>query len=120
MVSHHKRMRLENWSRGGWGVAREEGCSHTIDSDGNGLGEVEAVGTLEGGDLASGVDLKVLSGGSRRVGNGVHQLKLEVIVLSSDQDGKSATVFLINVREATKKKRPEHIRADRRAFRTPF
>lgn len=97
----------------------EGGLSHTIDSDGDGLGEVEAVGTLEGRNLASRVDLQVLSGGSGRVGHGVNELELKVVVLSSDQDGKSATVFLINVRKATKR-RGHHIRADRRAFRTPL
>lgn len=96
------------------------GCSRTVDGNGNGLGEVEAVGTLEGRDLASGVDLQVLSGGSGRVRHGVDQLKIEVIVLSSDQDGESATVFLINVRKASKRRKAKHIQADRRAFRTPF
>jgi hypothetical protein len=72
-------------------------CSHTIDSNGNGLRQSEAIGTLEGGDLASGVDLEVLSAGvelSGRVSLGVNQLQLKVVVLSSDQDGEGATVVL--------------------------
>jgi hypothetical protein len=75
--------------------------SHTIDSNGNGLRQSEAIGTLEGGDLASGVDLEVLSAGvelSGRVSLGVNQLQLEVVVLSSDQDGDGATVVLKDVR----------------------
>lgn len=74
--------------------------SHTVDSNGDGLREVEAVGTFEGGNLASAVQLQVLRGSFARVGHGVDKLELEVIVLSSDQDGKSATVFLIHVRKA--------------------
>ena len=75
--------------------------SHTIDGNGDGLRESEAIGTLEGGDLASGVDLEVLSAGvelSGRVSLGVNQLQLEVVVLSSDQDGDGATVVLDDVR----------------------
>lgn len=75
----------------------EKKCSRTIDSNGNGLRQSEAIGTLEGGDLASRVDLEVLSAGvelSGRVSLGVNQLQLEVVVLSSDQDGDGATVVL--------------------------
>lgn len=75
--------------------------SHTIDGNGNSLRQSEAIGTLESGDLASGVDLEVLSAGvefSVRVGLGVNQLQVEVVVLSSDQDGDGATVVLENIR----------------------
>jgi hypothetical protein len=41
-------------------------------------------------------------------------------VLSSDQDGQGATVVLDNVREELNKNRGGNVRADRKAFRTPF
>lgn len=96
MVSHHKRERQKNGPRG---VVKCIGgnVSHTIDGNGNGLREGEAIGTLEGGDLASGVELEVLSAGvelSSRVGLSLNQLQIEVVVLSSDQDGEGATVVL--------------------------
>jgi hypothetical protein len=103
-----------------WLCCAREKSSLTIDGNGNGLGEVEAVGTLESGDLANGVDLEQLSGGSSRVGRSVDKLQLEVVVLSSDQDGQGATVVLYNVRDKLTKERIENVRADRRAFRTPF
>lgn len=80
---------------------REEMCSHTIDGNGNNLREGEAIGTLEGGDLASGVELEELSAGvelSSSVGLSLNQLQIEVVVLSSDQDGDGATVVLKNIR----------------------
>lgn len=40
-----------------WG---EVGCTHTIDSDGNGLVEGEAVSTNESWDFAELVDLEVI------------------------------------------------------------
>lgn len=77
--------------------AREEDSlhEHTVDGDGNDLGEVEAVGTLEGRDLAEGLELQVLSGGgSGRPGLGVDQLEVELIVLGSDQHRDGAGVLL--------------------------
>lgn len=84
-----------------WNVFKGNKFSHTIDGDGNRLRQSEAIGTLEGGDLASGVDLEVLSAGvefSGRVSLSLNQLQIEVVVLSSDQDGDGATVVLENVR----------------------
>jgi hypothetical protein len=104
-------------------VVQREKSSLTIDGNGDGLGESEAIGTLEGRDLANGADLAVLSTtveGGGRVGLSLDQLQVEVVVLSSDQDGQGATVVLDNVREELNKKRGGNVRADRKAFRTPF
>lgn len=101
MVSHHKEERHKNGPRGVVECIEGRKCSHTIDGNGNNLREGEAIGTLEGGDLASGVDLEVLSAGvelSSRVGLSLNQLQIEVVVLSSDQDGDGATVVLKNIR----------------------
>ena len=69
----------------------------TIDSQSDGLGQNEAIGTLESGDLAGRVELGVLSrlveGGSR-VGLSLDELKLQVVALRSDLDGDGTTVFL--------------------------
>lgn len=70
-------------------------ATRTVDGNGNNLGQVEAVGTLESRDLAEGLDLAVLSAG---VGNGIglslNQLNVQVVVLGSDQDGEGAPVLL--------------------------
>jgi hypothetical protein len=113
---------IEFWLGKGSGGETIE-ASRTIDSNGDGLGEVEAVGTLEGRNLASRVDLQELSAGvesSGRVGLSLDQLQIEVIVLSSDQDGEGATVVLNSVRHETMKRKKRHLQADRRAFRKPF
>lgn len=92
-----------------WQTRRKK-ASHTIDGNGNSLREVEAIGTLEGGDLARGVDLVVLSAGvelSSRVSLGGNQLQLQVVVLSSDQDGEGATVVLEKVRKRRQSKHVE-------------
>lgn len=68
---------------------------HTVDGDGNDLSEGEAVGTLESRDLAERVELGVLSVGAGRVGDGVDQLDVEVVVLGSDQDRDGASVLLL-------------------------
>lgn len=67
---------------------------HTVDGDGNDLSEGEAIGTLEGRDLAERVELGVLSVGAGRVGDSVDQLKVKVVELGSDQDRDGATVLL--------------------------
>jgi hypothetical protein len=67
---------------------------HTVDRDGDDLGESEAIGTLEGGDLAKGLDLEVLSAGVGSTGHGLDQLDVEVVVLGSDQGSDGATVLL--------------------------
>lgn len=69
----------------------------TVDGDGDGLGQVEAIGTSESRNLAQRVDLAVLSTGVE-VGAGVssslNQLQVQVVVLGSDQDGDGARVVL--------------------------
>ena len=80
-------------------------CKRTIDGQSDGLGQNEAIGTLESGDLAKGRDLAVLSTRVERgsiVGLGLDQLQLEVVVLGSDQDGEGATVVLRRVRRSYK------------------
>lgn len=68
---------------------------HTVDGNGDSLGQSEAIGTLESGDLAEGLELEVLSAGvNSRVGLGLDQLQVEVVVLGSDQDGDGTTVLL--------------------------
>lgn len=97
--------------------------TRTVDVDGDNLGEGEAIGANEAGDLAKGLNSAVLSaGGSVRLGSSVDNLKLQVVVLGSDQDREGATVVLMNVLAAKTSKLAEnnHIRADRRAFRRPF
>jgi hypothetical protein len=70
----------------------------TVDSNGNGLGEGVAIGTLESRDLAKGAELSVLS---RLVELGVgvslslNQLDVHVVGLSRDEDGDGARVVLL-------------------------
>lgn len=70
---------------------------HTVDGDGDGLSEDEAIGTNEGGDLAQRVELGVLSA---LVERGVHialsrdHLDVQVIALGRDQDRDGARVVL--------------------------
>lgn len=71
--------------------------THTVDGDGHSLGQSEAIGTLEGRDLAKGVDLAVLSTGvevGAGLGLSLDQLQVQVVVLGSDQDGDGARVVL--------------------------
>lgn len=101
MVSHHQEERHKDGPRGVVECIEGRKFSHTIDGNGNDLRQSEAIGTLEGGDLASGVELEVLSAGvelSARVSLGLNQLQVEVVVLSSDQDGEGATVVLEYIR----------------------
>lgn len=77
--------------------ARRKLAERTVDSDGDDLGKSEAVGTLEGGDLAKGAQLAVLSRlveSSSRVRLSLNQLKLNVVGLSRDEAGNGATVLL--------------------------
>lgn len=95
-------MKISHHDRSGWRRGEETNCKEkkpkqnscqqrTIDGNGDDLGEVEAVGALEGRDLAKGLDLAVLSGS---VGLSLDQLQVQAVVLSSDQDGDGTTVFL--------------------------
>lgn len=70
---------------------------HTVDGQSNDLGQTEAVGTLEGRDLARGVQLGVLSRLvelSARVRLSANQLEVQVVALRSNKDGDGAAVFL--------------------------
>jgi hypothetical protein len=94
-----KKRGMKWWWRGGGKAETSEleknsYHQHTVDGDGNDLSEGEAVGTHKGRDLAERVDLGVLSVGAGRVGGGVNQLEVEVVVLGSDQDRDGATVLL--------------------------
>lgn len=93
----------------------------TIDGDGDSLGELEAVGTLEGRDLAEGLDLAVL--GARVLGAArlsLDQVQLKAVVLGSDQGGDGTTVVLRGVRRDRRCSKKKNIQGDRRAFRKPF
>lgn len=74
--------------------------SHTVDGDGNGLGDSEAILALKGRDLAQGADLAVVRAGIERRGGlclCLDQLQVQVVVLGSDQDGDGARVVLEGV-----------------------
>lgn len=65
----------------------------TVDSDGNGLGENEAVGALEGRDLAELVDLQVVRRDA--LGRlGVDELDVEAVLLCDRKEGGGARVTL--------------------------
>lgn len=70
----------------------------TIDGNSDDLRQDEAIGALEGRDLAQRVNLAVLSAvvGSR-VRLSLDQLQVKAVVLGSDQDGDGATVFLLEL-----------------------
>lgn len=71
--------------------------TRTVDVDGDGLEQLEAIGTLESRDLSEGLDSTVLSTGvGISLGLSLDQLKVEVVVLGSDQDREGATVLLSN------------------------
>ena len=65
---------------------------HTVDGDGNALGEDIAVGADEGRDLAELVVLQVL--GSRLLGVGVDNLETDIVGLGNSQDTRRAGVGL--------------------------
>lgn len=66
----------------------------TVDSDGNGLGENEAVGALKGRDLAELVDLEVV--GRDALGRlGVDKLNVEAVLLCDGKEGGGARVTLV-------------------------
>ena len=66
----------------------------TVDSDGDGLRENEAVGALEGGDLSELVDLQVV--GRDALGRlGVDELDVEAILLCDSEEGGGARVTLV-------------------------
>ena len=71
---------------------------HTVDSNGNGLGQSEAIGALKGRDLAQGAELDVLCRAVERgvgIGIGLDQIQSQVVALRSDQDGNGARVVLL-------------------------
>jgi hypothetical protein len=66
----------------------------TVDSDGNALGEHEAVSALEGRDLAELVKLEVLGGDTlRRLG--VDELDVEAVLLRDREKRRGARVTLL-------------------------
>lgn len=66
--------------------------THTIDSDGDALGEDEAIGANEGRDLVKGVGREEVSG--RLLGVDLDLLKLKVVRLRDGADGRGAGVAL--------------------------
>lgn len=65
----------------------------TVDSDGNGLRENEAVGALEGGDLAELVELQVLLRDALG-GLGGDELDIEAVLLGDGEERGGARVTL--------------------------
>ena len=65
----------------------------TVDSDGNGLRENEAVGALEGGDLAELVELQVLLRDTLG-GLGGDELDIEAVLLGDGEERGGARVTL--------------------------
>ena len=65
----------------------------TVHSDGNGLGENEAIGALEGGDLAELVELQVV-GRHALGGLGVDKFDIEAILLRDRQERRGTRVTL--------------------------
>jgi hypothetical protein len=70
---------------------------HTVDSDGNALGEHKAIGADEGRDLVEGVGFEEL--GRRLGGVGLDLLELEVVGLRVGADGRRAGVALDRSRQ---------------------
>lgn len=95
----------------------------TVDGDGNGLRENEAVGTLEGRDLAELVDLQVV--GRDALGRlGVDELDVEAILLCDSEEGGGARVTLLvgwsvcaSRPEAGTTARRSHLRCSCKSFR---
>lgn len=78
-------------------IWKEKPSKRTIDGDGNDLGQSVAVGTLEGRDLAEGLDAAVLLRlveSSSRVRLSLDKLQLDVVSLSGNEDGDGASVLL--------------------------
>lgn len=67
-------------------------ASLTVDGNGNGLGESEAVLANEGGDLAKTVGLEVLSVGVALLG--LDDVELDVVRLGDSADGCRTAVVL--------------------------
>lgn len=70
---------------------------HTVNGDGNGLSQDEAIGTDEGGDPAQRVELGVLSTLVERgvdIGLSRDQLDVQAIALGRDQDRDGTGVVL--------------------------
>lgn len=66
----------------------------TVDSDGNALGEDEAVGALEGGNLAELVELQVL-GRHTLGGLSLNELDVEAVLLRDGQERGGTRVTLL-------------------------
>lgn len=66
--------------------------SHTVDGDGDGLREDEAILADEGGDLAETAGLEVLSG--RLAELDIDKVELEIVGLRDSLDGGAAGVAL--------------------------
>lgn len=70
----------------------------TVDGNGHALVEDEAIGALEGRDLAQLVELQVVGGG---VGNvDLDDFELEIVGLRDRTDGGRARVLLVGVKLA--------------------
>lgn len=65
---------------------------HTVDSNGNALGQDKAIGADKGRDLVEGVGLEELLGGLGGVG--LDLLELEAVGLRDSADGRGAGVAL--------------------------
>lgn len=68
------------------------GGSHTVDGDGDGLRESEAILAEEGGNLSKSAGLEVLDGGVAELNIGVVQL--DIVGLRDSLDGSAAGVAL--------------------------
>ena len=65
----------------------------TVDGNGDSLAENEAVGTLEGRDLAELVELQVLSGETVS-GNSLDELEVKTVLLRNSEQRSGARVAL--------------------------
>ena len=65
----------------------------TVDSDGDGFGEDEAISALEGGNLSELVELQVL-GGDALGWLSVNELDVEAVRLRDSEEGGGAGVAL--------------------------
>lgn len=71
----------------------KEEWGHTVNGNGDGLGEDETVGALKGGNLAELVELQVL-GGDAIGGHGLDELKVKTVLLRNGEQRGGARVAL--------------------------
>ena len=71
----------------------KEGEQLTVDGNGDGLAEDEAVGTLEGGDLAELVELQIL-GRDAIGGHSLDELEVKTVLLRNGEQRSGARVAL--------------------------